>query len=192
MSNNLVCHCFTVARLCQWCVHERFYVQSEHNNLIICPHFEPFTLRKCRCTSLSIGLSELMYGFCLLMSLCTWFACCLFFFCLISLYKFCSAGKVHIAEYVAMYFLSPIPVYCMRWSKRYDGGLFCMIFLFTFCLKRDHSSSFWDVQYHFASHACLLVAFLLLAWPTECSTMFVCGHGSCCCRTLLHFAFLLR
>lgn len=114
-----------------------------------------------------------------------------FFFCLISLYKllFSRQGaycwvRSHVFPFTYSCVLYEVEQTVWWW-------IILHVFLFTFCLKWDHSSSFWDVQYHFASHACLLVAFLLLAWPTECSTMFVCGHGSCCCRTLpiLHFCW---
>lgn len=50
-------------------------------------------------------------------------------------------------------------------SILYDGELFCMICVHFFCIEWDHSSSFWDVQRHFASHACLLVASCCLPDP---------------------------
>lgn len=91
-----------------------------------------------------------------------------------------SAGKVHIADYlmVTTCHTTMILFFC------------CMICVHFFCIEPDHSSSFWDaVSLCFpCMPAC---SFLLLAWTTECSTMFVCGHGSFCCRTLpiLHFCW---
>ena len=147
-----------------------------------------FSKKSCRYTSVLTVLSQLIYGFCLIMSLCNWFACRLFFFfsfAYSALTNFSSAGKVHIAEYLTICFLWPIPMMkhtVWWWIILHD---LCSLFLHRvrpqfFLLRRAASLCF----------PCMLAcSFLLLAWPTECSTMFVCGHGSFCCRTLPILSF---
>lgn len=59
-------------------------------------------------------------------------------------------------------------------------------FVFTFCI---HSLPFLRRALSLCFPCMLARSSLLLAWPAECSTMLVCGHGSFCCRALPFLRF---
>lgn len=100
-----------------------------------------------------------------------------------------SAGKVHIADYlmVTMCHTTMILFFC------------CMICVHFFCIEPDHSSSFWDAQCHFASHACLLVASCCLPEPPNallCSFVDMApsavGHCPFCISAEVRFIITLQ
>ncbi len=120
-----------------------------------------FSMKKRRCTSVFTTLSQLICCFCLLMSLCSWFACCLF--CLSSSYKLVFSRQ-------GAYCWVPNNVFPLT-DSCVSGGVYNMMvdyfawFVFIFCIEWDHSFYFSDMHCHFASHACLLVASCCLPDP---------------------------
>lgn len=122
-------------------------------------------------------LSQLIYGFSLIMSLCSWFACCLFFLPNQPLQIVFSRQCAHTAE-------SPtIPDYPAQYWV-WEWTLFFFLHGLFSCLHRMRPQLF--LLRHSATllpmHVCLLSSAACLT-----PTMLVCGHGSFCCRKLLFF-----
>lgn len=70
-----------------------------------------------------------------------------------------------------------------RWLTLHDQrSLFFLSLCVFVCVCLSMLLQTWD--HGSLSLACFACSFLLLAWPTECSTVLVCGHGSFRCRTL--------
>lgn len=98
---------------------------------------------------------------------------CLLPFCLITiLFKFC----VQQARCTQQIPNSAFPLDHIS-GGAYHSRLVCMVCVHFFC------SSFRDVRSRCVP--CMLAySFLPLAWTSECSTVFLCGHGTFCSRTV--------